>query len=125
MRQETESGFTIIEVVFAMAILAIGLFGLGIMQAHFAEGNTQSRQMIHATDIATNQIEELANADPTDAALDTDVTHNETNTEHPMNYNLTWDVTNNMDQTYTIDLTVSWSTAGRDHEVNVSWIKAL
>lgn len=127
MRQNKESGFTLIEVLIAMALLAVGLLALGMMQAHFAEGNAQSRQMIHATDIVTNKIEELSSiSDSTHPDLqESGNPHTENITSYPLDYTLEWNVDDNTDQTLTIDLTVRWSTGGQGHNVRVSWLKAL
>ncbi|MCF8111451.1 MAG: prepilin-type N-terminal cleavage/methylation domain-containing protein [Desulfobacteraceae bacterium] len=132
MKHNNDSGFTLIEVLLAVALLSVGLLALGIMQAHFAAGNANSRQLIYATDVATNKIEELANiTDSTDSDLsftdpgDPNDIHTETNTDYPLDYVLEWDVIDNGDQTRTIVLTVRWSTGGRNHEVNMNWVKGF
>jgi len=127
MIKKNESGFTLIEVLVAMAILAVGLLGTGIMQAHFASGNAQSRQLIHASDILTNKIEELTNiSSSTHPDLQqSNNPHSETITDYRLDYTVTWNVTDNVDETLSLDLSVTWSTGGRSHDVSVHWIKAL
>lgn len=129
MIYKNESGFTLIEVLIAMAILAIGLLGIGMMQAYFAEGNANSRQLIRATDIATAKIEELGNLDPGDADLDTTANpHKDTIEKYPLSYDLEWNVTKadtetETDQVLDIDLTVSWDQGGQAHNLNFHWIR--
>lgn len=127
MIRNNESGFTLIEVMMAVVIFSIGLLGLGMMQAHFAAGNADSRQLIRATDIASNQIETLANiSDPGDPALNPNTNpHTLTVNSYPLNYDVSWDVTDNGDQTRTIDLTVTWTTGDQNHNVSLRWIKGL
>ena len=127
MIRNNESGFTLIEVMMAVVIFSIGLLGLAMMQAHFASGNADSRQLIRATDIASNQIETLANiSDPGDPALNPSTNpHTLTVTNYPLDYDVSWDVTDNGDQTRTIDLTVSWTTGDQNHNVSLTWIKGL
>lgn len=123
MTHETESGFTLIEVLMAMVVLAIGLLALGMMQAYFAEGITNSRQITHASDVGTSKIEELANATNLSAG-----TYNETNSEYPLDYVLTWNVTNDTTKTgetvHNISLRVDWTTGNQAHEVNYNWVRA-
>lgn len=123
MKHEKESGFTLIEVLMAMALLAVGLLALGMMQAHFAEGNANSRQMIHATDVAASKIEELANAPDIDTGTDS-----ETNKDYPLEYDLEWEVTEMdtaTDETVlAIDMEVSWMTGGTSHSISFDWARA-
>ena len=126
---DNKSGFTLIEVLMAVALLALGLFSLSMMQGHFASGNSQSRQIIRATDIATAKLDELANADLDHSDLDTSANpHTETITDYPLDYTLQWDVVTadteiETDQVLDIDLTVSWTQGGQGHSLNFHWIR--
>lgn len=123
MKHENESGFTLIEVLMATALLAVGLLALGMMQAHFAEGNANSRQMIHATDVAAGKIEELSN----DPDLDTG-TDSETNKDYPLEYDLEWEVTEKdtatNEKVLAIDLEVTWTTGDTPHSISFDWARA-
>lgn len=100
----------------AMVILAVGLLGVSMMQAYFAQGNAQSRQLTRASDIATNKMEELVNLDYND--LDEEDSP-EVITTYPIPYNVTWLVNEN--STLGIkDITVEviWQIEGRNHTVS-------
>ena len=122
MKHNNDSGFTLIEVLVAIALLSIGLLALGMMQAYFAEGNARSRQLTHATDVGINKVEELANDNSLSAG-----SYSETVTDYPLRYVLNWTVTNDTTPTgarvFDIDLSVNWSSDGRSHAVNYNWIR--
>lgn len=135
MKHDPESGFTLIEVLVAMALLAIGLLAIAAMQIHFAEGNTRSRQLIHATDIGLNKIGELTELDADDPKLDKtdpddpDDRHepDDPDSTYPLDYNIYWDVTEDTTDTgediLIIDLSVEWKTGDQDHSVSFDWIR--
>lgn len=109
----------------AMVVLTAGLLAVNIMQAYFADGNSQSRQMIRATDIAMNHIEELTNI--TDLS---NVNLNPGNStriidDFDRDYMLSWNVTDNGDGTLVIDITVSWQVNGITRSVNFPWVKSI
>ena len=122
---DNQSGFSIIEVLMAMLVLAVGILGISYMQAYFAGGNSQSRQIIRATDLAVNQIEILNNiADPSDADL-SNGNHTKVVGTYERDYTLAWNVTDNGDGTMDIDVSVSWRDNGLARTVNFPWVKSL
>ena len=119
------SGFTLIEVLISIGILGVGIMAISLMQAHFTNGNSQSRQIIRATDIAMNQIETLSNiTDANDADLDSG-NHTRVIDTYERNYTLSWTVTNNGDGTLSIDIAVSWDDNGLMRNVNIPWVKSI
>jgi prepilin-type N-terminal cleavage/methylation domain-containing protein len=56
-----KKGFTLIEVLIGLIILAIGLLIISGMQITSIKGNFFSRHVIQATLLAQNQLEELKN----------------------------------------------------------------
>ncbi|HDZ84494.1 MAG TPA: prepilin-type N-terminal cleavage/methylation domain-containing protein [Nitrospirae bacterium] len=52
-------GFTLIEVLVSVTILAIGLLGVAMMQVSSISGNTFSREMAVATELGQDLIEKL------------------------------------------------------------------
>lgn len=62
-------GFTIIEVMIAIVVLAIGLLGAGAMQLAAVKGNANSSNLTEATNLASDQIENILSWGTTDARL--------------------------------------------------------
>ena len=52
-------GFTLVEVLIALTILAIGLLGVALMQVTSISGNTFSREMSVATELGQDMLEKL------------------------------------------------------------------
>ena len=120
-----QSGFTILEVLIAIAVLSIGLLSISMMQAHFTSGNSQSRQMIRATDIAMNQMEVLANlTNLGDARLNVG-NHTSTVGDYERNYTLSWNVVDNGDRTLSINIAVSWQDGNLVRTLNFPWLKSI
>jgi type IV pilus assembly protein PilV len=66
-RRRPEEGFTLIEVLIAFAVLAVGMLALAAMQIHAMRGGRSGRHLSEAATIARSQIEDfqrLAFADP-------------------------------------------------------------
>lgn len=122
-----QSGFTLIEVLISMGVLAVGIMAISLMQAHFTNGNSQSRQFIRATDIAMNQIETLSNiTDSSNANLDTG-NHTTIINTYERDYTLSWTVTDTdpNDGILSVDVSVSWNDNGRARKLNFPWIKSI
>jgi prepilin-type N-terminal cleavage/methylation domain-containing protein len=68
--QRRSEGFTLIEVVVAMGILATGLLAVSAAQLYAMRGGRQGRHTTDAAEIAQSQIENFQRMDFDDAALD-------------------------------------------------------
>lgn len=55
----SNSGFTLIEVLIAMAILTIGILSLFTMQIHSVQGNTKANRQTMESCLGSDQIEQL------------------------------------------------------------------
>jgi type IV pilus assembly protein PilV len=64
-------GFTLIEVLIAMAIFSIGILGVGTMQIRSTEGNTSARIRTEASVWAQDRVETLMLLSYSDALLST------------------------------------------------------
>ena len=64
-----DRGFTLVEVLIAMAIFAIGILALYAMQGTAIRGNNKAGQMTIAVQVMSDQIERLANTSYADASL--------------------------------------------------------
>ena len=107
-----QSGFTLIEVMIAVVILAVGLLALGTMQIVSIRANAFSTEMTYSTMLAQQQLETLKNLAFSDAALTaTPPTHTlPAVIEKGASYSVSWDVQVDPTNTdmKTIDLTVQW-----------------
>jgi len=68
--ESNRQGFTLIEVLMAMAIFSIGILAVGAMQLSSTNSNTGARIQTEAYTWAVDQIERLAALDYDDADLD-------------------------------------------------------
>lgn len=66
----SDNGFSLLEVIIAMAIFAIGAGGLYGMQITSATGNTKANQQTGAVAAGTQFVEQLMRINFTNAALD-------------------------------------------------------
>jgi prepilin-type N-terminal cleavage/methylation domain-containing protein len=70
--QSNNYGFTLIEVMIAIVILAIGIFSLNSMQIISLKGNSKANLITNATNLAGDRIEKLMQMDY-DELVDLDV----------------------------------------------------
>jgi type IV pilus assembly protein PilV len=99
-------GFTLLEVMIALVILAIGLLGLAGLQIIAIKGNSFGQQMTVASTLAQNQLEELReNAGSLSDGNDTVTDQN------GITYTRNWVVATNQPQANmdTVNITVSWT----------------
>lgn len=88
---KSEEGFTIVEVIMAISILAIGLLAVANMQIMAMQGNASASWQAEQTTHAQDKMEELMALTYTHADLDpAGNTHTEANP--PENFTITWDV---------------------------------
>lgn len=59
MKVQNNSGFTLIETMVALAVLAIGIISLYTMQVSSMEGNSYANQMTEATNWTADQVEQI------------------------------------------------------------------
>ncbi len=86
-------GFTIIELMVAMMVLAFGILGFMFMQGRAIQGRTFSREMSRATIVAQNQIEDLRLLDLNDSHLSTGSHPNVSTNMNGFIYKTSWVVT--------------------------------
>jgi len=65
----SSNGFTLIEVLIAMAILTIGILSLFSMQIHSVQGNTKANRQTVESCLGSDQIEQLLAQSYNDTAL--------------------------------------------------------
>ena len=96
---QNDVGFTIIEVVIAISILAVGLLGVAAMQTSAIQVNSAAGQMTTRMNWAQDKMEELMALPYTDTLLVDNnsavgVMTNHTDTSPPTGYTITWSVDN-------------------------------
>lgn len=123
-RKRGERGFTLIEVLVAMGILATGLLAVSAAQLYAMKGGRSGRHTTDAAEIAQTQIEELNRLAWTDADLaqtagwTTAVTRDRSIQTDSVpvveqTYTLTWRITNVNNWVKTIDVRVDWDEPNR------------
>ncbi len=120
-KTSTNRGFTVIELMVAMAVMAFGLLGFIFMQSRAAQGRLAGREMSRATVVTQNCCETLrtlaynnsllsVGSHPT-AAEDTSdgIVDNKISTKYGnFTYNTIWTVSNDSTNMKTIIVNTNW-----------------
>ena len=119
-------GFTLIEVLIAIAVFSIGILAVSAMQMTSVKGNASARRVTEATALAENPIERL---------LELPYDHNDLNPDPALNphqatsgpYEIDWTVTDTdldgdgTNDSKTVSVTVNWTYRG-DRNVSMQHI---
>lgn len=128
-----EKGFTLLEVIIAMAILSIGLLAIGYMQITAIDSNSTANRITEGTSLAQDKLEELVTHRMTHADLNASGnphTDPDPNQRHP-GYTITWNVTDNPMGTDGVEITdakqivitCQWLDRGRQKQTELRFIK--
>lgn len=128
----SQKGFTILEVMIAMAIFAIGILGVAKMQIKSTTGNTTARTITEGTTVAVDRVERLISLPYSDAALtqnpspaalysDTIVGSSSGET-----YTLSWRIINDnpIINTKQIAMNVTWNDQGFNRSFSTTYYRA-
>lgn len=119
---KNNKGFTLLEVIFAVSILTIGILAVAAMQTSSIRGNAFAWGTSEATTIAMGQIESLMDLSYDDADLEDlgGVSHDPV---YDGRYTITWTVDDDQPiaETKTVRVTVSWQDHGADKDVSISF----
>lgn len=139
-RIKENKGFTIVEVMIALAIFSIGYLAYSSLQIAATKANTKARWLTLAVTCATDKIEQLLELPYTHAdlaagthtlAADADGIDNnsdgridELNEAGPLNF--TWAVTDDapIANVKTIDISITWSNPYGRNKINLEYYKA-
>ena len=116
---KVERGFTLLEVMIAVLILAMGLLGLAALQIVAVKGNAFSGDMSYATALAQQTFEELNHCDHDDPALDASLNpHMQTVIgDRGVSYTVRWNVQDDVpgDNMKAVALEIVWDSARLGH----------
>ncbi|MCD6569389.1 MAG: prepilin-type N-terminal cleavage/methylation domain-containing protein [Deltaproteobacteria bacterium] len=125
-RINSKKGFTLIEVVIAILIFALGIIGVAKMQAEAVKGNSFSMQVTDGLNLAQNQLESLMSLPYIHNSLNNG-THNPPGTASGTGctYTITWVVQDDTPVTGVkqIDVTSSWAEKNVPHSITISFIR--
>ena len=113
-----QKGFTLIEVIFTMAIFAIGILAVTSLMFSATRNNTKGNIMTQATMLARDKIEDLKRVSDV-ATLADGVETNINDQGNPGGiYTRIWTITpTGLPNCRQIDVTVSWTREGRTRSV--------
>lgn len=124
IKEPSETGFTLIEVLMAMAIFAIGILAVGSMQIAAMNGGASARRSTDAATIAQDQIEKIIAGDYDDLVAPADAVVNG-------RYSLNWAVAEDdlngdgNNDAKNVTVTVTWPDKGGDRSFNLDFTKVL
>jgi type IV pilus modification protein PilV len=108
-KANTANGFTLIEVLVALAIFAIGFLALASLQATYIGDNASARLQTEATSMAVQVIEQLRTLPFDHAEMDPAANPHQPPAGSIIGYNVQWVVADNspVNNTKTVTITVS------------------
>ncbi len=116
-------GFTLIEILIGLILLAIGLLAIGALQITSTRGNFFSNNLMQATYVAQDRLEFLKNLSfEDDPQIQNGSSNNGTTTISGIVFNWSYNVVANGD-VRNINLTVTWND-GVDHNLSFSTIRS-
>ncbi len=111
LRKKRVAGFTLIEILAAMAVFAISSLGLAIGVASVIRSNQRSYLAAIATNLAQDKLEELKAKSPANVTPCTGGCENPKPKTNGVEFTRTWQVVNNSpaNGVKRIDVTVEWN----------------
>jgi type IV pilus assembly protein PilV len=123
MKGRNRKGFTLVEVLVGLVILAVGLLAIAGMLVTSVKGNYFSSHLTQASYIAQDRLEFLKNLPIDNGALDAGAHAELPVTVSGLDFNRSYTVAVN-GALKTITYTVTWND-GRDHSVSFTTMRSL
>ncbi|CAN2040570.1 type IV pilus assembly protein PilV [Candidatus Magnetomoraceae bacterium gMMP-15] len=110
---KNNKGFTLIEILIAITIFAIGILGVGTMQSYSIHGNSAAKDITEANTLAEHRIERLMSLKYTDVIGGSDTEDHK--------FNIVWNVTQNdiINDTKTVEVIVTWQSKGNTNKISM------
>lgn len=118
-----DAGYSLIELMIAMLILAVGVMGIWGMQGAAIRGNTTARKTTDTAALGSDQLEKLMRLPYDDAVL----APGTTTTRNEGIYTVAWTVSPldvPITNVKTVTITASWMEAGQQRSVTYVYYKA-
>ena len=129
MKEREEKGFTLLEVMIAVAILAFGILAVASMQTSSMYGNSVANRLTEGTGWAGSKMEELLAIPETDAQLSTGTHGPETVMSGVSRYEVNWEVIDSVDSLNPLEdaklivVTVTWQDKGNPKSTELRCIR--
>ena len=141
MKRSNEKGFSLIEILIAITVFAIGILAVGKMQITAIKGNSFANDLTKATTLAQDRMEKLIGLSYTDPLLDdtntngdagidganaTAADHNDPNNPVDIKYNIFWNIAPDhyISNTKEIRVIITWTHKGAEKKVSITSMKA-
>ncbi len=142
MKKSNERGFSLIEILIAITVFAIGILAVGNMQITAIKGNSFANDLTKATTLAQDKMEKLIGLsyDDTDSLDDTDTDdeaglddtsvaadYNDPNNPVDGRYNIFWNIATDypINNTKEIRVIIRWTDKGAEKKVSITSMKAI
>jgi prepilin-type N-terminal cleavage/methylation domain-containing protein len=118
--QRNIKGFTLIELVIAILVFAIGIMGVAKMQSESVKANSYSMQFTEALNIAQDHLEYLRGLAFTHTSMSTSAHNSSSPSFRGLTYNLSWRVADpgTTPPSRNVFVCVRWQDKSINHQVN-------
>ena len=114
-----QKGFTLIEVMIAVFLLAVALIGLAAVTTTVIRGNSFSQTLTTATTLAKDKMEDLRST-----GYGSLQDGNDTKSMDNLNYTRRWTVGAEINNRKTVNVTVTWTWLNLSHSVTLDTMRA-
>ena len=115
-----QNGFSLIEIMIAMAILALAMLAAATMQLGSIRNNASGNTVTQASMLAKAQMEVLKNTPDIADLVDGDELYINADGQPGGIYNRSWRVVNRGETARRITVTVEWTKRGRSRTITIS-----
>jgi len=117
----SKKGFSLLEILIALVLFAVGMLAIGGMQIGSIKGNSFSQEVTQATVLSQDRLEELRKMDFDDSNLS--IGHHDEGVLNGSGFSRSYDVEVISTTLKLLTVTVGW-TKEVDHSVSLSTMKA-